>query len=556
MVGANEIISPLPVDGKLTVLVDDQNLDDIRSNLLHYHKKHRNQYNKIAKNFWCGSAEKTAKCLFDFCKKNVTYKIEPERDQSIKSPGRILRDSYGDCKHYASFINGVADALHKEGYPIEGTYIFVSDDPTQPIHHVFAGINGKWVDPVLKNFNERPIFYNMEQMTVSPGNVGRLTYLSGTSAIGSAEVGKKRQHRNIFKEIKEGVKRTERGLVRDVQAVKHLALKVAGAPARNAFLALLDVNAFDMAKHLNDTLATNQRGELLHVWKNIGGKENKLISAIHNGYAMYKRHHHISGIGAISPTRRTHHSRWITDNIDEWRHMIEHGSHVFPYTNNQPPTAKFNSQARTFIGQEPTSTAGLMALASGIIALIQKFLKNQDPHTQQAAAMAAHQGTIDIMKKAAKGFDVANNEGGHTPSDYNAMQASADHGNMSVSSGYDAQGQPELTVHDVQHPALQNAGNPNGGAAADVLAPGSSPAASPVQNSDFENNNTNDANSAVAVPAGSAKDKVANFVTKIEDTAKKYAKPVLYTVGVVVLVTKVIIPAYEGYTGKKLYKRR
>lgn len=550
MIAGNEILSMLPVDGKKTVLVDDQNLDDIRGNLLHYHKKHRNQYKNIAKNFWCGSAEKTAKCLFDFCKKNITYKIEPEREQSIKSPGRILSDKFGDCKHYASFINGVCDALQKEGFPIKASYIFVSDDPTQPIHHVFAGVNGKWVDPVLDEFNQRPNFYNMQEMSVSPSNVGKLTYLSGTGAVGSMEIGK-RKHRNIFKEIKEGVKRTERGLVRDVQAVKHLALRVAGAPARNAFLALLDINAFDMAKHLNEALGTNHRGEMLHTWANLGGKENKLVNAIHNGYNMYKKHHHVSGMGAIAPHRRVHHSRWITDNAAEWRFMVEHGRHVFPYHLNQPPASR-NHHARTFIGQEPTSSATLMALASAIIAAFEKFLKNMPSTVKQAAAQSAKDGTLSIMKKAEKGFNVANNEDGNTPANFNAMQAAADHGNMSVTSGVDDDGQPMVTVHDVQHPALTNAGNPGGGAAADVVTPG----ASPVQNSDFANNNTNDANSSANAPATAVNDKTATFVTKIEETAKKYYKPVLYTVGAVVVVTKIIIPMYEGYTGKKLYKRR
>ncbi len=170
VVGLPDLLGVLPVYNKDKKVVsdDDQDTSEIIKYIKLCHEKERADYDKIAEYFWKGNAKDTAKGLFDFLKKNVTYKIEPEEFQSVKTPGVILKQGYGDCKHYALFTTGVVEALQRAGHPIKAFFRFVSDKPGKEVHHVFSVVKGGggtyWVDPVLKNFDSRPDFCKIKDL--------------------------------------------------------------------------------------------------------------------------------------------------------------------------------------------------------------------------------------------------------------------------------------------------------------------------------------------------------------------------------------------------------
>lgn len=142
-----------------------QSVNDIMTEILAAHKFFSADYDKIAARFGGGSIKTVARRLFDFCKRNIEYKIESDGLQSTKSPAAILKFGKtigGDCKHYASFINGVLDALNRTGrYDMTICYRFASYKIFDNIpEHVFAVVideDGKeiWIDPVLENFDSR-----------------------------------------------------------------------------------------------------------------------------------------------------------------------------------------------------------------------------------------------------------------------------------------------------------------------------------------------------------------------------------------------------------------
>ena len=181
------LISKLPPPkGIEQVIAPRQNLDDIMREVLNAHAKFAGDYDRICGEFAGGSTEKK---LYDFCRSNLVYNVEDEKDQTTKSPAVLLEDGHCDCKGYAGFIAGVLDALNRDG---KGRYNFCyrfaeypsvdDDDPG----HVFVVVRQRdsseiWIDPVMSQFNKRnPAPENWVDKT--PPDM--LTRLSGIQSTG------------------------------------------------------------------------------------------------------------------------------------------------------------------------------------------------------------------------------------------------------------------------------------------------------------------------------------------------------------------------------------
>ncbi len=159
------LLGKLPAFNNKSVLIEKrQTVRHIIREVMEAHKIFASDYDAIAEDFYCSTPTITAQALFNFCKENIRYVVEPEEKQTTKSPAAIiaLGDSVGgDCKHYAGFIGGVLDALNRRGCNIEWFYRFASYDMFDHMpQHVFIVViddEGKeiWVDPVLNSFNSR-----------------------------------------------------------------------------------------------------------------------------------------------------------------------------------------------------------------------------------------------------------------------------------------------------------------------------------------------------------------------------------------------------------------
>jgi hypothetical protein len=182
MVSKNLILGILPpFQNKQNVILENQDVSDIITGILNTHTKYAKQYDKIYKYFIGEDLEQTGRNIFNFLKQNVTYFVESNEFQFLKSPASIV-STKGDCKSYALFACGILDAFRRNEHPdLEVKYRFASYDPyNKTPEHVFCVVKeyGKeyWIDPVLDRFNQRkdPYFYKDKKL-----NTMALVGLSG-----------------------------------------------------------------------------------------------------------------------------------------------------------------------------------------------------------------------------------------------------------------------------------------------------------------------------------------------------------------------------------------
>lgn len=138
------------------VIEEDQSLDDIVNEVLTAHQIFAPDYDMLLQVFRMPAD--LYQWLFDFCKKNISYEVETVDGQSVKSPAGILQLGKGDCKHYASFIGGVLDALVRTGYDIKWRYRFATYAGSDGSHVFIVVKDGQseiWIDPVLSYLDQR-----------------------------------------------------------------------------------------------------------------------------------------------------------------------------------------------------------------------------------------------------------------------------------------------------------------------------------------------------------------------------------------------------------------
>lgn len=275
-----------------TVLSSNQSAGDIINAMLAYHDLYKSEYDKLAPQFLATSDFGVGKKIFNFLKKNTTYKVESDKKQYIKSPAAILYSGSNDCKNYALFAGGILSALnrkYKSG--VNWCYRYASYNILDKIpQHVFVVINPGtsneiWVDPVLKTYNERV------QPTYIIDKKVKDMALIALSGVGDA-IGKKTKA-----ERKENRKQKIKKITNAIKTGVKVGLKVGVAPARNAFLALTKVNFRSLATNLNNGIKSGKREQIEKFWTNLGGNASALIKSIEVG-SQKKR---LGEIGAVDP---------------------------------------------------------------------------------------------------------------------------------------------------------------------------------------------------------------------------------------------------------------
>lgn len=152
-----------PMENKKIIIKNNQVTSDIVNEILYSQKLFEKDYNKIYEYFIEDSFEKTCFLLWNFCRKNLHYKIETEDDQTIKSPAAILCSGGDgvDCKSLSGFIAGVLSAIQRnENKTWNIRYCFASYEifNSEPEHVFVKASNGKedfWIDAVLTKFDAR-----------------------------------------------------------------------------------------------------------------------------------------------------------------------------------------------------------------------------------------------------------------------------------------------------------------------------------------------------------------------------------------------------------------
>lgn len=257
----NTLLKFLPsYNGNETMLVRNQNTDDIIKGILEAHYKYSKNYDKISSFFIGSTPKQTARNIYNFLKENVKYKVEPENKQTIKSPAAIIATGHttgSDCKNYSLFIAGIINSLawmklQKIPFCFRfSSYKYFSEVPEHVFVVLYPGTNHEiWIDPVLNSFDNKKAFtYKIDK---TPRNM-----LVGISGIGAAP-------KTFFGKILRPV------------------LVVAGSPARTAFLLLVGLNFTGLATKLGKALEL-QPAKTKDWWERLGGQISKLDRSIKLG---------------------------------------------------------------------------------------------------------------------------------------------------------------------------------------------------------------------------------------------------------------------------------
>lgn len=283
--------------GNRVIITRNQGVSDIIGAMMEAHKLYAGEYDKISGEFWAGSDEKTARKIYDFLKREITYHAESDRDQRIMSPAAILTLKKNDCKNYALFVAGVLDSLKRQR-KVKGEilYRFASYQLLDTIpHHVFivlqTGGREIWIDPVLNSFdNRKPYFHKIDRNTMA---------LYSVNGIGQTRKQARQERRaERRKPAPSGTASAEQ----PQRKRKNILLQIPLAPARTAFLLLVGLNFAGTATKLQAAFA-RAADKTANWWAKLGGNPNKLLRQVERG--AKKRRILGAGIGEPVTTAAT-----------------------------------------------------------------------------------------------------------------------------------------------------------------------------------------------------------------------------------------------------------
>jgi uncharacterized membrane protein YgcG len=166
-----------PFQNRQNVITSRQGVNDIINGLLQTHDQYKDEYDKISHFFYTGTEKGTAQKIWNYLKENVTYNIEPDSFQTLRSPAAILSIGSGaDCKSYALFSNGILDSLRRKGFiKSDVSFRFAGYGFNNDLEHVFSVLKTNkgeiWIDPVLNQFDQKkePNYYkdkNIKNMSL------------------------------------------------------------------------------------------------------------------------------------------------------------------------------------------------------------------------------------------------------------------------------------------------------------------------------------------------------------------------------------------------------
>jgi hypothetical protein len=273
-----------PYKGTVTVIKKHQNTDDIIEGILSANNKYAKDYSQISSFFIGSTPRQTCKNIWTFLKQNVNYKIESENRQTIKTPAAIIatgKTTGSDCKNLSLFTAGILQDLKRKGIqniPFVfrfSSYKFFNNIPEHVFIVAYPGTNNEiWIDAVLNEFDYKKNYtYKIDKKPMLVG-------IAGIGAVKKQTI------------LKKGAK---------------VVLKVAGAPARTAFLLLVGLNFANLAVKL--AAADQKDAAALKIWwERLGGQIQKLLNQIKRGKSkkrIFGMDEQDFGIGVIDPGTQT-----------------------------------------------------------------------------------------------------------------------------------------------------------------------------------------------------------------------------------------------------------
>lgn len=154
--------------------------EDIIQEIIRTIKKTVSNLSAFAMNLKGATTEETLQNDWNFVRNYITYKLDPDGDQYIKSPSRTFWDGYADCKSFSIFL---ASLLFNQGFRNFG-FRFVSFSDSAIYTHVYIYVhraNGKTyildAVPGIPHFDFEKKYRNKKDIPMT--QIARMTGISG-----------------------------------------------------------------------------------------------------------------------------------------------------------------------------------------------------------------------------------------------------------------------------------------------------------------------------------------------------------------------------------------
>ncbi|MGR3221394.1 MAG: transglutaminase-like domain-containing protein [Candidatus Anammoxibacter sp.] len=198
---------------------------------------------KLSESFRGSTDMETARNIWEFLKREITYIPDGYWFQDIRLPSRFLVTSTGDCKSYSVFTAAILENL---GVPFSLRYASYSNDPA-PSHVYVVLSDGTVIDGVWHKFNSEKKYTYKKDYTM------RIRTIAG--------------HNDV--------------LMNGVHGLRFL--KVGGlALGRAAYLTLLKLNVRGWATKMSKLNSENWN-KLRDKWYKLGGNRTTFKNAINKG---------------------------------------------------------------------------------------------------------------------------------------------------------------------------------------------------------------------------------------------------------------------------------
>lgn len=148
-----------PCNKQSTVMVQEADVDDIISVIMHADQYSKAATAKFAKFLKAKTDMETLRNVYDFVRRNIRYERDQEGHEVVNTPGCTLKYKKGDCKSMSVMVGSLLRSLgYQFGYK---TAFYDSDEPQQGHIYSVVDLNGQQVvvDPVHHTFNREESYW-------------------------------------------------------------------------------------------------------------------------------------------------------------------------------------------------------------------------------------------------------------------------------------------------------------------------------------------------------------------------------------------------------------
>lgn len=180
----------MKADGKKTLMYECGYTDDILNSIKEVFDKNYIQCSDFAQQFKGSSIEQTCILIADFVCRNIRYKADPNGQQWIKTPARLIKDGVGDCKSYSILICSILQCLGIDnGFRFAGYTDYQDYTHVYPVAYDSFG-NEYIIDCVAIQQNKADLFQEVEYKKKK--EIMNSTRISCLSGLGNSSLSEQR----------------------------------------------------------------------------------------------------------------------------------------------------------------------------------------------------------------------------------------------------------------------------------------------------------------------------------------------------------------------------